>query len=141
MYPFDQVNYEYFNVKDLKSVPDSVKPNSYKFERLHTMEVRDAILKDCSESLVRQLASFCAKIAFPEMVFPVQMMLERFKQNTLHRKQAQYVLDLIHRNELEIAAQRSTVKDKSLKDPIKVVEQFHPDVSKLALHREAAKFE
>ncbi len=69
------------------------------------------------------------------------MMLERFKQNTQQRKHAQYVLDLIQKNEVEIAMQRALVKDKSLKDPYKVVEQFHADVSKLALLKEAAKLQ
>ena len=51
------------------------------------------------------------------------------------------MLDLIQKNEVEIAMQRALVKDKSLKDPYKVVEQFHADVSKLALLKEAAKLQ
>lgn len=51
MYPFDQVNYEYFNKKVMKSAPIAVE-NMWKFDTIYSIEVREKIMKDTCDMLV-----------------------------------------------------------------------------------------
>lgn len=138
MHPFDQVNYTFFSAKDLKSAPVQIQ-DCWKFENLNTTEVRDLIVKECVEALIHHFALQCGSIGFPELVIPAQMMVERFKKNTNVRKQPQQLLDLFRRNEDEVAVARSQIREKSLRDPSKILQQFTIEKSQLPLAKESAK--
>jgi hypothetical protein len=58
------------------------------------------------------------------MILPAQIMIERFKKTTLSKKHPQCLLDLIRKNEDEIALARSQIREKNLKEPSKVLLQF-----------------
>ena len=68
MYAFDQVNYDYFSKKDLKSQkPEGL---SWRFDTIYSAEVREMIIKDTCEMLIHQFALQSASIGFPELVLP-----------------------------------------------------------------------
>lgn len=101
--------------------------------------MRDLIVKECVEALIHHFALQCGSIGFPELVIPATMMVERFKKNTSVRKQPQQLLDLFRRNEDEVAVARSQIREKSLRDPSKILQQFTIEKSQLPLAKESAK--
>jgi hypothetical protein len=52
MYPFDQVNYEFFSKKDMKSLAVDPTLKMWKFETIYSVEVREKIIKDTCDMLV-----------------------------------------------------------------------------------------
>lgn len=75
--------------------------------------------------MIRYLRSKATNIAFPELTVLPRCMLERFKQHTRpNTKHIQAVLDLIRRQEEAVAECRAQIRDKSLKEPQKILLQF-----------------
>ena len=67
---------------------------------------------------------------------PSGVMIRKFKKavnNQTYRKSVQTLLDLIKRNEDVIAAERAKLRDKSLKDPAKLTQQFSAQISSIEL--------
>jgi hypothetical protein len=52
MYPFDQVNYDFFSKKDMKSLAVDSGLKMWKFETIYSVEVREKIVKDTCDLLV-----------------------------------------------------------------------------------------
>jgi hypothetical protein len=73
------------------------------------------------------------------MILPAQIMIERFKKTTLSKKHPQHLLDLMRKNEDEISLARSQIREKSLKDPSKVLLQFVVAKNNLTLAKESVK--
>ena len=72
-------------------------------------------------------AANSTSLSFPELFVPTGVMLRKFKKNTTnssYRKMVQSFLELIKRHEDVIAQARGKIKDKSLKDPASLHQQF-----------------
>lgn len=83
LYIFDQVNFEFFSQKGVTAKQLSQK-DSWMFERLDNLELREKMVKDTCEALIQyySLPSICGNISFPEFIVPTQVIFERFKKNT-----------------------------------------------------------
>jgi len=73
-------------------------------------------------------------------------MVRKFKknvQNQVYRKSLQSLLDLIKRNEEVVANERAKIRDKSLKDPAKLTQQWSIQITgvDMPLVKESAKLE
>jgi hypothetical protein len=89
--------------------------------------MKDRIIKEALESLTLYLAANSAMLSFPEMMVPICVMLSKFKKVTgsqVFRKSIQSFLELVKRNEQVVADARGKIKDKSLRDPSKLHQQF-----------------
>jgi len=73
------------------------------------------------------LSANANSLAFPELVVPITVLLRKFKKQTSnnnYKKSVQSFLDLVARHETFVAQSRSKIKDKSLRDPAKLFQQF-----------------
>ena len=52
------------------------------YERMDNLALREKIIKDCVETLIRYYALCCTNISFPEFINPTQVVLERYLRNT-----------------------------------------------------------
>ena len=94
---------------------------------MNTQEARDRIVKEVIESLTLYLAANGQSLAFPELVVPITVLLRKFKKqvnSSNYKKNIQSFLDVITRQENYVAQNRAKIKDKSLRDPAKLFQQF-----------------
>jgi hypothetical protein len=131
LYPFDSANINFFNGKPKaltdKMIPETVICLKIAKKHLETQEMKDRIIKDAIEALTLYLSANSASLSFPEMMVPITVLLAKFKKNTTnsgYRKSIQAFLELVKRNEEAIAQARAKIKDKSLRDPAKLHQQF-----------------
>ena len=85
------------------------------------------MIKEIIESLTLYLGANANSLAFPELVVPITVQLKKFKKlisSGIYKKSIQSLLDLIVRHETYIAQSRSKIRDKSLRDPAKLFQQF-----------------
>ena len=75
------------------------------------------IISEVVKSLIDYYAPLSANISFPEMILPTQVVLERFRQNTPHKKHVSHFLEVIKKNIDFVASQRAKISDKSFKEP------------------------
>ena len=136
MYPFDTVNYNFLNAKpkplDDKMIPDSMISLKIAKKHLPTQEMKDRIVRESVEALTNYFAANAHSLSFPELVVPAGVMLRKFKKNinnNVYRKNVTSLLELIKRNEDMIANERAKIKDKSLRDPAKLTQQFSVQVN------------
>ena len=84
-------------------------------------------MKDSIEALTLYFGANAESLCFPELVVPVGVLLRKFKKhatNGSYRKAVQSFLDLLKRNEDFVAQERARIKDKALKDPAHLFQQF-----------------
>ena len=67
--------------------------------------------------MIEYYALLSGNISFPELVLPTQVVMERFRQNTPHKKHISHFLDVVQKNIDFVASQRAKITDKSFKDP------------------------
>jgi hypothetical protein len=125
--PFDSVHTAYFNSKPKqlqdKMIPETIVSLKIAKKHMETQEIKDRIVKEALESLTLYLAANSAMLAFPEMMVPISVMLGKFKKattNQVFRKSIQAFLEHVKRNEQVVAEARAKIKDKSMRDPVKV---------------------
>jgi len=139
LYPFDQINFVYFSSTG-KSAPDSVPTvDALAFAKCDTVEVKEKIISEVIKSLVEYYASLSGNLSFPELILPTQVILERFRQNTPHKKHISYFLDVVQKNIDYVASQRAKISDKSFKDPARLLQQFNVDLHSTPLWKEATR--
>jgi nucleolar complex protein 2 len=129
--PFDSVHFPFFNSKPKpltdKTIPDTLISLKVAKKHLETQEIKDRIVKEALEALTSYLAANSDMMAFPELMVPITVMLAKFKKeitNGQFRKSIQAFLELVKRNETVVAEARGKIKDKSLRDPSKLHQQF-----------------
>ena len=129
--PFDSVHTNYFNAKPKplqdKMIPETIVSLKIAKKHLETQEMKDRIVKEAIESLTLYLAANSVVLSFPEMMVPICVMLAKFKKatnNQVFRKTIQSFIELVKRNEQAVAEARGKIKDKSLRDPSKLHQQF-----------------
>ena len=97
------------------------------------------IISEVVKSLFHYYAPLSANISFPEMILPTQVVLERFRQNTPHKKHVSHFLEVVKKNIEFVAAQRAKISDKSFKEPGRLLQQFNIDLQSTPLWKEASK--
>lgn len=108
-------------------IPETIVSLKIAKKHMDTQEMKDRIVKEAIESLTLYLATNSAVLAFPEMMVPICVMLAKFKKATnsqVFRKTIQSFIELVKRNEQAVADARGKIKDKSLRDPSKLHQQF-----------------
>ena len=147
---FDQQNIGFFNAKPKtlqdKSIPDTLVSLKFAKKHVDTQEAKDRILKEVIESLTVYLAANGTSLCFPELFVPIGFVLRKFKKstnNSNYRKSIQSFLELIKRHEDFVADRRAKIKDKSLRDPAKLHQQFQALITldETPLGRELKKIE
>lgn len=131
LYPLDTSNLNFFNSKPKplqdKAIPDTLVSLKFAKKHLNTQEARDRIVKEVIETMSLYLAANSSSLAFPEIVVPITVLLKKFKKKTssgIYKKSVQSFLDLLARQDTHVAQARSKIKDKSLRDPAKLFQQF-----------------
>lgn len=150
MHVLDTVNNNFFNSKP-KPMTDKIVPDffiSLKISKKHlpTQEIKDRIIKETVDALTHWFAANATSLSFPELAVPNGVMVRKFKknvQNQVYRKTLQSLLDLIKRNEEVVANERAKIRDKSLKDPAKLTQQWSIQITgvDMPLVKESAKLE
>lgn len=107
---------------------------SLKIAKKHvdTQEMKDRIVKEALEGLTQYFAANSTSLSFPELILPTCVILRKFKKNTnssVYRKQIASFLDQLKRNEDFIAAERAKIRDKNLRDPARLHQQFSMQLS------------
>ena len=146
LYPLDTSNLNFFNSKPKplqdKAIPDTLVSLKLAKKHMNTQEAKDRIVKEVIESLTLYLAANGNSLAFPEIVVPVTVLLRKFKKQTtngIYKKSLQTFLDLITRHENHVAETRAKIKDKSLRDPAKLFQQFAAMAEEKAANTPLAK--
>jgi len=136
LYPFDSANQNYFGSKPRplsdKIIPESLVSLKIAKKHVDTQEMKDRIVKEALEALTQYFAANSESLSFPELVLPTCVILRKFKKNSnspLFKKHVTSFLDQIKRNEDFIAAERAKIRDKNLRDPAKLHQQFALQVS------------
>lgn len=109
-------------------MPDTLISLKFAKNHLGTQEVRDRVVKDIIESMTLYLAANGKSLAFPELIVPIGVLMRKFKKNsgsTNYKKSIQAFLDLLVRHENHVATSRGKIKDKSLRDPARLFQQFN----------------
>lgn len=104
-------------------IPETIVSLKIAKKHMETQEIKERIVKEALESLTLYLAANSAMLAFPEMMVPISVMLGKFKKattNQVFRKSIQAFLEHVKRNEQVVAEARAKIKDKSMRDPVKV---------------------
>jgi hypothetical protein len=114
-------------------------PNALTIEKWDTNEAKEMIISEVVKSLFHYFAPLSANISFPEMILPTQVVLERFRQNTPHKKHVSHFLEVVKKNIEFVAAQRAKISDKSFKEPGRLLQQFNIDLQSTPLWKEASK--
>lgn len=114
-------------------------PNALTIDKWDTNEAKEMIISEVVKSLFHYYAPLSANISFPEMILPTQVVLERFRQNTPHKKHVSHFLEVVKKNIEFVAAQRAKISDKSFKEPGRLLQQFNIDMQSTPLWKEASK--
>ena len=129
--PFESTNYNFFNANpkklEDKLIPDSQISLKIAKKHLETSEMKDRIIREALAALNQYLATNADSIALPEMCISISGILRKFKKqcsNNTYRKTVQAFLELLQKHQDVIVAERSKIKDKSLRDAAKLTLQF-----------------
>ena len=130
LYIFDPTN-DYLNNKpkalEDKSIPPTLVSLKIAKKHVDTQPIKDRIVKEVIEALTLYFAANATSLSFPEITIPTGVVLRKFKKNctnNTYKKAITSFLELLQRNSDFVVQQRLALKQKSLRDPVKLYSDF-----------------